>query len=71
MYVDDEEVETKALADAFLVFDVDKGTHNIVFKYEAKGFKLGLAATLTAIVIILFDTILNKKILIIFKKKKA
>ena len=71
VYVDDEEVETKALADAFLVFDVDKGTHNIVFKYEAKGFKLGLAATLTAIVIILFDTILNKKILIIFKKKKA
>lgn len=43
VYVDGNPTETYALGNSLLIFDLDKGTHNIVLKYQVPGFKIGLS----------------------------
>ncbi len=70
VYVDGEKVNTYALGDALLTFDITPGTHKIEFKYIPKLLGLGiLSTTISTIIIIILCNYkkINKK----NKKKKA
>ncbi len=56
--------EIKSIADALLVFNIDKGEHVIEFRYEAKGLKIGFILTILGVILLLAWVILhliNKK----------
>ena len=46
LYVDGVKTEYSATKDAFIAFDLAEGTHEIEFKYAARGFKTGLIITI-------------------------
>jgi uncharacterized membrane protein YfhO len=70
VYVDGEKVNTYALGDALLTFDITPGTHKIVFKYVPKLLGLGiLSTTISTIIIIILCN--YKKFKKKAKKKKA
>ena len=62
VYVDGKEVETKALANSFLTFNIDKGTHKIKFKYHIPYFKEGIILTIFGISVLIIDKLYGKKI---------
>ena len=49
--IDGEKVETVALADALLAFDLPNGSHTIEFKFSAKGLKLGAAVSALSVIL--------------------
>jgi uncharacterized membrane protein YfhO len=65
VYVDGEKVNTYALGDALLTFDITPGTHKIEFKYIPKLLGLGiLSTTISTIIIIIlcnYKKFINKK----------
>ena len=63
-YLDGKEVSTYALGDALLTIKGTKGNHNLKLVYKIPYFKLGLACSIFALLILLIDPKL------IFKKKK-
>ncbi len=71
VYVDDKKVNTYKLGDALLTFDIEPGTHKVVFKYVPKGIKSGILGTLTGITIIVLSIIYDKKIVPWLDKKKS
>ena len=62
VYVDGNKVETYKLADSLLTFNIEPGTHKIVFKYVPKGFRVGLIGTITGILIIILSIVYDRKI---------
>ena len=45
VYLDGAEVETFALDDALLCFDIPAGEHVVEYRYEAPGFAAGIGIT--------------------------
>ena len=43
--VDGKEVETHALNDGLLYFDITEGTHNVSIEYKVPGFAAGMLIT--------------------------
>lgn len=60
IYVDGKKVQTFLIGNALLGFDVDKGEHDIILKYEIPYFKLGFVISLCSLLGII--VINNKKI---------
>lgn len=60
VYVDGKKVETKAMKDALLSFDVDAGEHTIELSYYPAGLGIGIAITsvslIALITIFIYDT---------------
>ncbi len=59
--VDGKVVETKAVADAFLSFDVTDGEHNVIMTYKNRGFVPGLIISIIFMALGLFMIIYFKK----------
>ncbi len=61
VYIDEKEVETFKLANSFLGFDINSGTHNIKIIYKIPHLKLGaIISTLSLIVLIVINIIKRK-----------
>ena len=59
--VDGQKVETKAAANAFLSIPLAAGTHTIELKYTPKGFYIGLAVSVGAVLVILLKWFIDRK----------
>lgn len=49
VYVDGEKVEYDSFEDSFILVDLEAGAHTVEFKYEPRGFKMGIAISAAAL----------------------
>ncbi len=60
VYIDNQKVNTKKLANAFLSFDIPSGKHNIKIKYTIPYLKLGIIISGISLTILILINILKK-----------
>lgn len=62
VFVDDVKVETFAFKDAFLAFEIEKGTHKIQFQYFPYGLKTGIGISFISILFFSYLVYYERKI---------
>lgn len=61
--VDGQQVETFAAADAMLAFDVEPGSHTVVFSFRTKGLVTGLVLSVSSLILlVLWQWFLRRKV---------
>lgn len=62
IYVDNEEVKySSSLNNAFITLSLNPGKHNIVFKYEPRGLKIGIYISTSALILSLSYIFIKRK----------
>lgn len=61
LYVDGQKTEFFAFEDAFIAFNLDRGTHDIVLKYSPEGITTGFLITLLSIIILVVIYLIHSK----------
>lgn len=62
-YVDGKKVDTTIVNTAFIGIYLEKGNHNIVLKYETPYLKLGIVFSIIGVMLFIFITIYQKRII--------
>lgn len=60
VYIDDKEVETYAIDNTLLAFDITEGEHNIVLRYKVRGGKLGITISLISLISLVIYSIIKR-----------
>ena len=64
VYVDGEKVDQDnilKIGQAMLAINVDRGAHEVVFKFEARGLKLGIMVSIATLALLIFIMLMTKK----------